>query len=78
MTKILVWVLVILAVLVGLRLINIAKAKRRTGTGNGRSHERQAEAMVRCVRCGMYLPRAEATEGPAGPVCSDPSCASRR
>lgn len=79
MTKVLLWIVVVLAVLVGLRLLNIAKGKRRAGGARGGApREGQVEQMVRCVRCGVYLPRAEATESAAGPVCSDPACASRR
>jgi uncharacterized protein len=75
MSKILLWVAIVLVALVGLRLLNVAKAKRRTArpdTGTRRSPP--GEAMVRCARCGVYLPRAEATSGPAGPTCGDPRC----
>jgi hypothetical protein len=33
--------------------------------------------MTRCVNCGVYLPRADAVEGPRGPLCGDPQCLSR-
>jgi hypothetical protein len=33
--------------------------------------------MVRCVRCGVFLPRAEATEHAGGYVCPDGQCVKR-
>jgi hypothetical protein len=31
--------------------------------------------MVRCVRCGTFLPKADATAIPEGFRCTDPTCA---
>jgi heme/copper-type cytochrome/quinol oxidase subunit 2 len=76
MTKFLVWAVVIFAVLFGLRLLSVAKARRRTGAADRDAPP--AETMVRCVRCGVFLPPAEATPGAAGPTCKDPGCAQRR
>ncbi len=79
MGKIVFWLVVAFVVLLGLRLLNVASAKRRRdeaaaagrpGTGGDR--------MVRCVRCGLYLPQAEATSSAAGYVCADGRCAERR
>ncbi len=79
MTKALIWIVVVFVVLFGLRLLNVAKAKRRAGTSDrGAPREPQVETMVRCARCGVYLPRADATPGPAGLTCGDPACAQRR
>ena len=79
MTKILLWIVVVIAVLIALRLINIAKEKRRAaGSSADASRNPPAEAMVRCARCGVYLPRADATAGPAGLTCGDPRCAQPR
>ena len=67
MTKILLWIVVIFVVLFGLRLLNVAKAKRRSGaSGRSPARHRPAETMVRCARCGVYLPQKDATAGPAG------------
>ena len=79
MTKILIWVVVIVAVLFGLRLLNLAKAKRR-GDAPGRAPDKipPAETMVRCSRCGVFLPSADAKQGPGGLVCGEPGCAQRR
>jgi len=79
MTKILLWIAVVVAVLVGLRLLNIGKAKRRANAaGQDATKAPPAETMVRCARCGVYLPRADATAGPGGLTCGDPGCAQKR
>jgi hypothetical protein len=71
------WILVILAVLVGLRLLNVGKARRRTDAGRGAGrHASDDGTMVRCVRCGVFLPRAEAKPAPEGMTCGDPGCRS--
>ena len=76
MTKILLWIVVIFVLLFGLRLLNVAKAKRRAGSsGRDASPTPPAETMVRCARCGVYLPQQDATAGPAGLTCGDPACA---
>jgi uncharacterized protein len=79
MAKILLWIVVIIAVLFGLRLLNVAKAKRAADP-KGRESPPPAppETMVRCARCGVYLPRADAAPGPAGLTCGDPGCTQRR
>ena len=78
MTKILIWIVIIIAVLFGLRLLNVAKAKRGVDpTGRESPPPTPSETMVRCARCGVYLPRADATPGPAGLTCGDPGCAQR-
>jgi uncharacterized protein len=79
MSKILLWIVVVVVALLGLRLLNIAKAKRRPGAPEtGAPRTPSGETMVRCATCGVYLPRAEATPGPAGPTCGDPRCAQQR
>ena len=79
MTKILIWIVAIIAVLFALRLLNVAKAKRGVDPKVRESPPPPtSETMVRCARCGVYLPRADATPGPAGLTCGDPGCAQRR
>ena len=77
MTKLLIWIVVIVAVLFGLRLLNVAKAKRGAEAKGRKSPPESSETMVRCARCGVYLPRSDATPGPAGLTCDNPSCAQR-
>jgi hypothetical protein len=73
MGKIVIWIIVVFAVLMGLRLLNTGKAKRRRAGGAGDSRS-APQAMVRCVRCGVFLPQAEAKPGPNGMTCADPKC----
>jgi uncharacterized protein len=79
MTKLLLWVVLIVVALLVLRLVNIASAKRRNDAGRGASaKDRRADKMVRCVRCGVYLPSADAKSGPDGLICGEPSCVEQR
>ena len=79
MAKIAIWIVVIFAVLFGLRLLNIAKAKqRRDGSDRGSGKPPAAETMVRCARCGVYLPSADASKGAEGVVCGEPGCVQRQ
>jgi hypothetical protein len=78
MIKILIWIGVIFVVLLGLRLLNVAKAKQRSdGTGHGPATA-PPETMVRCTRCGVYLPQKDATPGPSGLTCGEPACTKPR
>ena len=76
MAKIVFWIVLVFAVLLGLRLVNAAKAKRRADLAR-RSGTAPAEQMVRCERCGVFLPRADAAPAPGGFVCGDARCAGR-
>ena len=77
MGKIVFWIVVVFAVMFVLRLVNVAKARRRADLAR-RGGTPPAEPMVRCVRCGVYLPRADATPAPGGFTCGDAECAKRR
>lgn len=77
--KIVLWIVVIFAVLLGLRLLNAGKARRRADAAHESTRQAtEAATMVRCVRCGVFLPRADAKPGPAGMTCGDPGCAHTR
>jgi len=73
MIRILFWVAIVFVLLFGLRLLNVAKAKRRSGAAQ-RGPGAPAETMVRCARCGVYLPQKDAIPGPAGQTCGDAAC----
>lgn len=76
--KVVLWIVIIFAVLLGLRLYNAGKAKRRADSARESSKPAPpADTMVRCVRCGVFLPRADAKPGPTGMTCGDPGCAQR-
>lgn len=71
--KILLWIVIIVVLLLALRLWNTAKARRRSDTA-GASPPPPAETMIRCSRCGVYLPQKDATPGPTGLTCGEPAC----
>jgi uncharacterized protein len=78
MTKILLWVGIVIVLLLGLRLLNLAKAARRSGAAaRGPGSPPPAETMIRCARCGVYLPQKDAIPGPSGPTCGEPACVQR-
>jgi len=74
MAKIIAWLIVIFIVLLALRMINMRKAR---GRGAGKSAPAAAEPMVRCVRCTVYLPRAEAIPVEGVYACAEGQCAKR-
>ena len=80
MGKVVFWILIVFAALLALRLVNAAKARRRTDEEKRAADARGpvADTMVRCVRCGVFLPRADAKPARGGYTCGDPACKSRR
>ncbi len=68
MGKILFWFVVIMAVLIGARLLARSGSARTGGSGQQiRAKEKpadtdmsDAESMVRCAHCGIHMPRSEA------------------
>jgi hypothetical protein len=79
MGKLIFWIVIVFGLLLVARLVNAAAAKRRKGTGAGSpGGDARASPMVRCVRCGVFLPRSEARTVPDGHACSDPGCAGSR
>jgi hypothetical protein len=77
MAKIIAWLIVIFLVLFALRMINLrnARAKRAAERTRAASGGKGTEVMVRCVRCGVYLPRAEAQTVSGGYACAAGQCA---
>jgi hypothetical protein len=79
MAKLIFWIVVVFVVMFGLRLYNVAAAKRRAReSGSAKAAGPRADTMVRCTSCGVYLPRNDALPVPGGYVCGDPGCAPRR
>jgi len=77
--KLLVWIIVIVVALLALRLVNLAAAKRRSGAAAGAPPQgARADKMVRCVRCGVFVPSADAKPGPDGLTCGEPVCLKQR
>ena len=74
MGKVIFWVLVVFAVLFVLRLVNAAKSRsRKTSEGT-----QPPSALVRCVECGVFLPKADARPVPEGFHCGQVNCAQQR
>lgn len=73
MGKFIFWLVVIFAGLFVLRLVNVANA-RRHGAGRPQPPKNADTSMIRCVSCGVYLPRADAIDSSRGLVCGDAKC----
>ena len=80
MGKVVFWLVVVFAVLFGLRLMNAGKARRRSREreDGAKSAAGAGETMVRCATCGVFLPQGDARPVAGGYVCGDPGCAARR
>ena len=77
MGKIVFWLVVAFVVLFALRLINAGKSRRRAEDAR-RDGTPPDVPTVRCLRCGVFLPRADAKPARGGYTCGDPACKSRR
>ena len=76
--KMLVWIIVIAVALLALRLTNIAAARRRNASAASASpRSARADTMVRCVRCGVYVPSGDAKSSVDGVLCGEPGCGKR-
>ena len=76
MAKILAWLILIFLVLLALRVVALRKAHgaRKPARTAGSASAADAEPMVRCVRCGVFLPRTEAKKTGDGFVCTGVGC----
>jgi uncharacterized protein len=72
MGKFIFWVVVAFVVLLALRLYNAHQLRKRSRPRpDARS---RGEPMVRCTRCGVFLPRSEAREVDGGYQCREGLC----
>ena len=80
MGKVIFWIVVVFAVLFGLRLMNAGKAKRRAREAGdtAKTTRTPGETMVRCETCGVFLPQGDARPVAGGYVCGEPGCVARR
>ena len=76
--KIVFWLVVVFALLLVVRLINAAKTKRRGAPPGPQKDAQTPAAMVRCVECGVFLPKADARPVPQGFHCGQVNCAQHR
>ena len=74
MSKIIAWLILIFLVLLALRIIGFRNARARRNAARNAAAKPVAEPMVRCVRCGVYLPRAEAKQSGGGYICAAATC----
>jgi hypothetical protein len=80
MGKIVFWIVVFFVILLGLRFLNVAKARKSARQRQRRERPRElppAEPTVRCEECGVFLPQSEAKATPTGYRCGDPACPRR-
>jgi len=72
------WLVLIFVVLLALRMINVRKTRSKTrGATRAPAGETIAQPMVRCARCGVFLPRSDAKAVTDGYACADRECAKR-
>lgn len=78
MGKVVFWIVVVFAVLFLLRLYNVSQQKKRDrqarGDAGATGSAKPGEAMVRCARCGIFLPRSEAQLIGGAVRCRDRAC----
>jgi hypothetical protein len=78
MAKLVAWLVLIIVVMFALRVINARKARSRSaGAAAGGAGEIASQPMVRCTRCGVFLPRSDALPVAGGYACADRECAER-
>jgi len=78
MAKVVAWLVLIFVVLLALRMINVRKTRSKTrGATRAPAGETIAQPMVRCARCGVFLPRNDAKAVTDGYACADSECAKR-
>lgn len=91
MGKIIVWIVIFFLVLLALRLLSVHKTRnerREHDDHNGRDKSEDprrkrddkpaTDAMVKCERCGVFLPKANALMTRDGWTCGDSGCAQKR
>ena len=78
MGKIIFWLVVFFAVLLVLRLVNVAKTRPRRDDARASGKSAPPAPMVRCVECGVFLPKADARPVPEGFHCGQVNCAQPR
>ena len=76
MGKVIFWMVVVFAVLFCLRMYNVAQQKKRArrDAPPPPAGAAQGEPMVRCTRCGIFLPRSEAQLIEGKVRCRDQDC----
>lgn len=78
MSKIIFWIVVFFAILLILKFVNASKAKSRQDEQARRERRTipPAEPTVRCVQCGVFVPKSESMPVATGFRCR-PDCGQR-
>ena len=79
MGKVIFWLVIVFGVLFALRLLNASKL--RAGRKDAQPPGPRGTAdmtMIKCIECGVFLPRTDATTAPDGYRCGDPGCPNRK
>ncbi len=74
MSKIVAWLILIFVVLLALRMISMRNNRARRRAAAPGKPAAAGDPMVRCVNCGVFLPRAEARTADDGFACADGQC----
>lgn len=72
--KVIFWMVIVFAVLFCLRIYNVGQQKKRERR-DAPPPKDSGETMVRCTRCGIFLPRSEAQLVDGKIRCRDKECA---
>lgn len=84
MGKVVFWIVVFFLVLLALRLVSVHKTRReererREEDGPRKRDDKPAnDVMVKCGRCGVFVPRSTTAMTKSGIACADPDCAKKR
>ena len=75
MAKIIAWIILIFVVLLALRMIGVHNARKRARAEA--AARKLGEPMVRCLKCGIFLPRSDARALEGGYACASGACAAK-
>jgi hypothetical protein len=86
--KIIFWIVVFFLVLLALRLVSVHKTRqdeKERRDGESASDAKKAkrddtpanEAMIKCSRCGVFVPKSTSIMTSTGLACNDSSCRHR-
>ncbi len=90
MGKFIFWIVVFFLVLLALRLVSVHKTRadakerredddaKRQATAAKRDDTPAQDSMIKCTRCGVFVPKATTVMASTGLVCNDKACGHRR
>ena len=90
MGKIIFWIIVFFLVLLALRLVSVHKTRadakerredeeaKRKPASAARDDTPAQDSMIKCTRCGVFVPKANTVRASTGLVCNDKACGHRR